>query len=427
MVKYCLDKLPDGIGLLLPCKKRRKRIMESQLELLIEQSVNARYSNWVYEALDDLPGNFIITDPCISGHPIVFASRGCLEMFGYSRDEVVGRNGRMFQGQGTCRRTVMEIREAIREERAIQVSLLNYHKDGTPFWILFCMSPVFSVEDGRAIHFVAVQVPIFRKPLRSRSEHGRNDFYLCEDGVKSRDILPRSCRREVCSDSVSELSKRSAFDSVFDLDIGVDVEELCEASDLDKQKATSSINNILSVLTQYSALWGKSVSERRCSVEGQSLLNSALLTSLGRIKQSFVLVDPYLPSMPIVYASEAFLKLTGFDRHEVLGRKHRFISGPDTDSSTLLQINECIQNGKPCTVRILDYRKDRTSFWNLLHISPIRNASGKVAYFVEVHMEENRINQDGQALNPELRQLGAIAAVKVAVRSSTMGPGSSRR
>ncbi|XP_021731108.1 protein TWIN LOV 1 [Chenopodium quinoa] len=398
--------------------------MESQLELAINQSVDAHYSNWVYEALDELPCNFTITDPCISGNPIVFASRGFLEMFGYSRDEVVGRNGRMFQGEGTSRMTVMEIREAIREERAIQVSLLNYHKNGTPFWILFCMSPVISGEDGRVIHFVAVQLPISRKPLRS-SRHGKSDFCLCEDGVKSREFLLGSCRREVCSDSVSELSHSTAFDSFFDSDIGVEVEEFCEASEFDKQKATTSISNILSVLTQYSALRGKPISERSCCVEGQSIPNSALLTSLGRIKQSFVLIDPLLPSMPIIYASEAFLKLTGYDRHEVLGRKHRFISGSDTDPSTLLQIYECIQNSKPCTTRILDYRKDMTSFWNLLHLSPVRNASGKVAYFVEVHMEDC-INQDGQALNAELRQLGAIAAVKVAVRSATMGLGSSR-
>uniref|UniRef100_A0A803MBI2 PAS domain-containing protein n=1 Tax=Chenopodium quinoa TaxID=63459 RepID=A0A803MBI2_CHEQI len=358
--------------------------MESQLELVIKQSVDAHYSNWVYEALDELPCNFTLTDPCISGNPIVFASWGFLEMFGYSRDEVIGRNGRMFQGKGTNRGTVMEIREAIREERAIQVSLLNYHKNGTPFWILFCMSPVFSGEDGRVIHFVAVQVPISRKSLRSGSGHGRSDFCLCEDGVKSREFLLGSCRREVCSDSVSELSHSATFDSFFDLDVGIEVEEFCEASELDKQKATTSISNILSVLTQYSALRGKSISEKSCSVEGKNILNSALLTSLG------------------------------CDRREVLGRKHRFLSGSDTDPSTLLQVF-------PHRTR-----KDTTPFWNLLHLSPVRNASGKVAYFVEVHMEDC-INQDGQTLIPKLRHLGAIAAVKVTVRSATMGLGSSRR
>lgn len=263
--------------------------------------------------------------------------------------------------------------------------------------------------------------------MRSKSGHARNGFCSCEDGFKSFEVLHRSCRREVCSDTMLELCCGLAFDCASDADTGIEVEEFCEAGELEKQKATSAINNILSVLTQYSELRGESVSARRCSVEGRILLSSALLTSLGRIKQSFVLIDPRLPSMPIVYASDAFLRSTGYARHEVLGQRHRFLSCLDTDSSTLLQINESIRSGKPCTVRILDYRKDMSSFWNHLHIAPLRNASGKIAYFVEVHMEEGCVNQNGQTLNPDLRLLGAIAAMKVAVRCTSMGPGCSTR
>jgi PAS domain S-box-containing protein len=91
--------------------------------------------------------------------------------------------------------------------------------------------------------------------------------------------------------------------------------------------------------------------------------------------------DPHLPDMPIVYASDAFLRLTGYARDEVLGRNCRFLSGVDTNSSTLYQIKESIQTEQACTLRILNYRKDKSSFWNYLHISPVRNASGKVLLY----------------------------------------------
>nr|AML78238.1 putative LOV domain-containing protein [Galax urceolata] len=400
--------------------------MEPQLGL-IEQSFNVRYSIRVREALDELPDSFTIADPCISGHPIVFASRGFLKMSGYSTEEVVGRNGRIFQGPKTNRRAVMEIREAIREERTVQISLLNYRKDGSPFWMFFHMCPVFSKEDGRVIQFVAVQVPILRKQRRRSCGFGRNGVTLCEDVSGFRETVLGSCRREVCSDSVLEMDHLQAMDFGFGSDDReLEVGELCEASDVEKRMAATAINNILSVLTRYSELTGRLVCGKRCCMARKGFLRSSLIISLGRIKQSFVLTDPHLPDMPIVYASDAFLRLTGYARHEVLGRNCRFLSGVDTDVSTIFQIKESILTEQACRVRILNYRKDKSSFWNLLHISPVRNASGKIACYVGVQIDEGCSNQDKHGLSPELWQRSVVGAVKVAVRSLSMGAGTSK-
>ncbi|CAM8885957.1 unnamed protein product [Rhodiola kirilowii] len=185
------------------------------------------------------------------------------------------------------------------------------------------------------------------------------------------------------------------------------------------------MNTILSVLTHYSESTGKVVCAKRLSASGIGLLNSSIISSLGRIKQSFVLTDPNLLDMPIVYVSDAFLKLTGYSRHEVLGQNCRFLSGVDTDSSTLFQIKANIQAEQACTVRILNYRKDGSSFWNLLHISPVRNASGKIAYFVGVQTEDGR-NHDRHGLSPEKRQLSVVGMVKVAIRTLSIGASTSR-
>ncbi|KAK4598393.1 hypothetical protein RGQ29_015742 [Quercus rubra] len=292
--------------------------MESQLNFNIENSFDSRYSFCARQELDELPYSFTITDPTICGHPIVFASKGFLKVFGYSKDEVVGKNGRVFQGPKTDRKSVMEIREAIREERSMQINLLNYRKDGTPFWMLFHLSPVFSKEDGRVIHFVGVQVPISppRRPRWSASGVVRNGANMCEEGDRvcgNTNIMFGSCRREVCSDTPVELSR------------------------------------VLGLLASESVL--DDSSRERHSLPGAGILSSALNISLGRIKQSFVLTDPHLPDMPIVYASDAFLRLTGYAKDEVLERNCRFLSGADTDFSTLYQIKESIQTEQACTER----------------------------------------------------------------------------
>ncbi|KAF3638414.1 Protein TWIN LOV 1 [Capsicum annuum] len=355
------------------------------------------------ESLDQLPGCFTITDPYISGNPIVYASRGFFEMFGYSKYEVIGRNGRIFQGPKTNRRSVLEVGEAIREERDIQISLLNYRKDGTSFWMLFHMCPVFDEKDGRLIHLLGVQVPILRRPKPSRVE-----LNLCQDGAGCRESMLRCYGREVYSMRMERelpvtLGSRLEF-------TGVDVEGPCVKSDLEKRKATAVVNNILNVLRHNSESTGRLVD---VFPSGKGLLGPSLSISLGRIKQSFILTDANLPDMPIVFASDTSLKLTGFSKDEVLGYNCRSLSVINTDSSSQFWRKECIQNEQPRTLHMY-YRKDGTSFW--LHISPVRNASGKVAYYVTVEGEDNSRSKEKEGLRQRV-----VAAVKVAVRGLSMG------
>lgn len=218
---------------------------ESNHLCAIHRSFDDRYSRHARESLDELPENFTITDPSVSGHPIVFASLGFLKMTGFTRDEVVGRRGGMFQGPGTCRRSVMEIREAVRQEREAQVVLLNYRKDGTPFWMLLRICPVFSAHGGAVVHFVAVQVPLHRKP---RVCKGGGGFSQVHDFS-----VYRCCRKEVCSDSLAELGRASSHNQVLEHDVTeLESEEPCEASDDEKRSAVIAMDNIFSVLTYYS-------------------------------------------------------------------------------------------------------------------------------------------------------------------------------
>ncbi|KAI9070426.1 hypothetical protein K1719_047611 [Acacia pycnantha] len=220
--------------------------MESQLGL-IDQSIDSRYSCHVREALDELPDNFVITDPSISGHPIVFASHGFLKMSGYSKEEVIGKNGKIFQGPGTCRRSVIEIREAIREERSFQINLLNYRKDGKPFWILFPMNPVFNKYDGGVSHFVSVQVPLSRKRRRLGCGVRRSNVNLSDDGSMAQDFVYGSCRKEVCSDSLLEPGRILSLHQVSEVEHDgrePNSEEPCEATDVDKRKAMTAMDNI---------------------------------------------------------------------------------------------------------------------------------------------------------------------------------------
>lgn len=49
----------------------------------------------------------------------------------------------------------MKIRDALAKGDGVSVRLLNYRKDGSPFWNLLTMTPI-KTEDGRVTKIVGV-------------------------------------------------------------------------------------------------------------------------------------------------------------------------------------------------------------------------------------------------------------------------------
>ena len=111
----------------------------------------------------------VITDPRQSDNPIVLANKAFLDLTGYSADEVLGRNCRFLQGEGTSPAVVREIRSAIAEERELEIEILNYRKNGSTFWNQLGLSPVHD-GGGRLLYFFSSQIDVtnLRKVLSSR-------------------------------------------------------------------------------------------------------------------------------------------------------------------------------------------------------------------------------------------------------------------
>lgn len=98
-------------------------------------------------------------------------------------------------------------------------------------------------------------------------------------------------------------------------------------------------------------------------------------------RMAMIVADARQDDLPIVFANDAFLRLTGYDRAEVIGRNCRFLQGPETDPVSVAEIRRAIREGRDEAVELLNYRKDGSAFWNALYLSPVRDESGEIRFF----------------------------------------------
>eukprot|EP01026_Neomeris_dumetosa_P050378 TRINITY_DN4414_c0_g1_i3.p1 TRINITY_DN4414_c0_g1~~TRINITY_DN4414_c0_g1_i3.p1 ORF type:complete len:756 (+),score=106.22 TRINITY_DN4414_c0_g1_i3:115-2268(+) len=292
------------------------------------------------KVLQGLKHTFVVADATLPDMPLVYASESFLQMTGYTKEEVLGRNCRFLQGEGTDAKEVAKIREGIRENKTVSVRLLNYRKDGSPFWNLLTITPIKD-QEGRVVKSVGVQVDVTSRTEGKAFSQKQQSPLL----VKYDDRLRKTVANQI----------------------------------------------VQNVTTTVEKVEGKSATKSKPRVFPRVAID--LATTVERIQQNFVISDATLPDCPIVFASDAFLELSGYSREEVLGQNCRFLQGQDTDPEAVDKLRQAIKKGEECTVKLLNYTKSKRPFWNMLSIAPMKDIDGNTRYYIGIQVDVTAAQQ----------------------------------
>lgn len=115
-------------------------------------------------ALEAAGEGIVIADARLPDTPLIYVNPAFEAVTGYPRAEVLGRNCRFLQGAGTEPAAVEEIRRALAARRGVVVEILNYRRNGTPFWNRLSITPVYG-QAGEVTHFIGVQSDVTARRL----------------------------------------------------------------------------------------------------------------------------------------------------------------------------------------------------------------------------------------------------------------------
>lgn len=126
--------------------------------------------NVFFAAIEMTRMPMILTDPNLPDNPIVFGNKAFLDLTGYEESEILGRNCRFLQGAQTDRGQVIELRDAVERRESIALEILNYKRDGTPFWNAVFIGPVYDTS-GNLLYFFASQLDVTRRRESEQAFH----------------------------------------------------------------------------------------------------------------------------------------------------------------------------------------------------------------------------------------------------------------
>lgn len=141
--------------------------------------------------------------------------------------------------------------------------------------------------------------------------------------------------------------------------------------------------------------------------------NKELIRSrtLDYSNQGFVITDPNQPDNPVIDVNNAFIKMTGYELSEIIGRNCRFLQADDQDQAGITEIRDAIANRSSCSVLLRNYRKDGTMFWNELNVSPVFDEDGTLIYFVGIQQDVTQkqdLLQELKITNDNLRAVNEL-------------------
>lgn len=121
----------------------------------------------------------------------------------------------------------------------------------------------------------------------------------------------------------------------------------------------------------------------------------------------------------VEWVNAGFTRDTGYTLADMLGRRPgQVLQGPETDPAAVRRFRERLQEPKPFSVTILNYKKTGQKLWFAIDVTPILNDAGELTQFIaiqqninfrkEIEASQAKMTQDLYRHNRDLQQFAYV-------------------
>jgi PAS domain S-box-containing protein len=153
--------------------------------------------------------------------------------------------------------------------------------------------------------------------------------------------------------------------------------------------------------------------ERKLREEQLLLFESVITNANDAVLITNNIVDE--PGPNILYANEAFERISGYKLSEIIGKTPRLLQGSDTSKENRALIRKALEDQKPVSVELINYTKNGEPYWVDVNISPVFNAKNEVTHYIAI---ERDITEQKER---EVQLKEALTRLELATRTNKIG------
>lgn len=368
---------------------------------------------------------------------IIWVNNGFTQVTGYSLHEVIGKvPGHFLQCDETCPKTVAAMRSAILNRENFNGLILNQGKDGSKYWLQIDIQPSYD-EQGTHIGFVAMETDVTEqkrvqlelenstrflhaaidsipaqvaildergtilfvnsswKRFAEKNDYrgtdfgvGRNYLAMCDCGTQPEGVIASDVARGIRGVMNGELK---SFEYEYPCDSSTEVHWfLMTVSQFDCHEPIRLVVSHLNITE-------RRIAQQRLEVVNQQLTQdiNARIAAEEKLRSANTYLDVYRKivdhhaivaetntSGTIISVNDAFCRISGYSREELVGQNHRILNSGLHPKEFWKGMYKSVASGGFWHAEVCNRSKSGELYWVDTTIAPLFNDVGKVrGYF----------------------------------------------